>query len=150
MVDGGNGAVLEAKGDLDAAREDFDAALAQQAGRAIRILNGLRSEGVAPVLALWALAREASALAGLWALTDQGKPTARAMDEMRVWRSRQALYSRALQQHDAASIRRLVQAASLADRVVKGARRGQPWNALLELVLLLASPRRSLHGGYAA
>jgi DNA polymerase-3 subunit delta len=130
----------------DGARFDVfqlaDAAVGQDAARALRMLYGLRKEGVAAALCLWALAREANALVNLWARIDQGMPLSRAMNETRIWSSRQGLYTAALRKHNEASIRRLLAGAGIADKTVKGARQGLPWNALLELVLLMAQPDR--------
>ena len=131
----------------DGARFDVfqlaDAAVGQEAARAIRILYGLRKEGIAAPLTLWALAKEANALANLWSRLDQGMPLPRAMSDARIWQSRQGMYTKALRAHNEASIRQLIVGAGLVDRTVKGARHGQPWNALLELVLLIAQPGRS-------
>jgi len=138
----------------DGARFDVfqlaDAAIGQDVSRAIRILYGLRNEGIAPTLTLWALAREASTLISLWVKVDGGTPPGRAMSEARVWTSRQALVARALQAHDQRSIRRLAAKTGLTDRIVKGASPGLNWNALLELVLLIAQPQRSVLAGYEA
>lgn len=138
----------------DGARFDVfqlaDAAVGQDVARAVRILYGLRSEGVAPALTLWALVREANALVSVWSRVDQGMPAGRAMSEARIWRARQPLLARALKNHTEASVRRLASSAGVADRIVKGARLGQPWNALLELVLLLARPGRTPLAGYEA
>lgn len=136
----------------DGARFDVfqlaDAAVGQDVARAIRILYGLRKEGVAPALTLWALVREAKLLVSLWTRVEQGTPPGRAMGEARVWRSRQPIFSKALSNHDERSVRRLVAKAGLTDRIVKGASPGQPWNALLELVLCLAQPHQVRLAGY--
>jgi DNA polymerase-3 subunit delta len=138
----------------DGARFDVfqlaDAAIGQNVTRAVRILYGLRREGVAPELTLWALAREATTLVSLWTRVAQGTPPERAMSEARVWSSRQPLLLRALKSHDEDTIRRLAAKASLTDRIVKGASSGLPWNALLELVLLIAQPQRPVLAGYEA
>jgi DNA polymerase-3 subunit delta len=63
------------------------------------------------------------------------------MADARVWRARQGIVSKCLQRHSANSIRRLLDKACEVDRIVKGARSGQPWNALTELTLALARPR---------
>jgi DNA polymerase-3 subunit delta len=138
----------------DGARFDVfqlgDAAVGQDPARAIRILYGLRKEGVAPALTLWALGREAGLIVSLWTRMEQGMPAGRAMNEARVWRSRQGLVGRALKAHTETSVRRLAAKASLTDRIVKGASPGQPWNALLELVLSIAQPERIRLAGYEA
>ncbi|MDP6436145.1 MAG: DNA polymerase III subunit delta [Gammaproteobacteria bacterium] len=127
-----------------------DAAIGQDVTRAVRILYGLRSEGVAPELTLWALARETNTLVSLWACVEQGTPPGRAMSEARVWSSKQPMLSRALKNHDQGSIRKLAAKASLTDRIIKGASPGLPWNALLELVLLIARPQHPVLAGYEA
>ena len=138
----------------DGARFDVyqlaDAACGQESARAVRILYGLRAEGVAAPLVLWALVREINVLASIWARMEQGESMGQAMNAARVWRNRQPLISKALRQHNEQSLRRLLRSAGVADRVVKGARQGQPWNALLELVLMMAQPRAALRAGYAA
>jgi DNA polymerase-3 subunit delta len=136
----------------DGARFDVfqlaDAAVGQDATRAIRILYGLRKEGIAPALTLWALAREASLLVSLWSKVEQGTSPGQAMNEARVWNNRQALLSKALRNHDERSVRRLAAKMGLTDRIVKGASPGQPWNALLELLLCLAQPQQAKLAGY--
>lgn len=138
----------------DGARFDIyqlaDAAISQDVARAVRILYGLRSEGVAPALTLWALVREANALISVWTRVEQGAPAGRAMNDARIWRARQPLFARALKNHTEASVRQLAASAGVTDRIVKGARLGQPWNALLELVLLIAQPGRTAPAGYGA
>jgi hypothetical protein len=60
------------------------------------------------------------------------------------------MLSRALKNHDQGSIRKLAAKASLTDRIIKGASPGLPWNALLELVLLIARPQHPVLAGYEA
>jgi DNA polymerase-3 subunit delta len=141
----------------DGARFDVfqlaDAAVGQDAARAIRILYGLRNEGVAPTLTVWALVREINTLVAVWTRIDQGASPGSAMNDARVWRNRQPLFAKALRNHDESSVRRLLAKAAAADKIVKGARSGVPWNSLLELVILLARParsRRAQPAGYAA
>jgi DNA polymerase-3 subunit delta len=114
------------------------------------VLYGLRREGAAPALALWALVREINTLVAAWSRVDQGETIGRAMQELRVWRNRQPLLQRALRNHSEATIRRLVARAVATDRVVKGARPGQPWGALLELLLHIARPQQPVLDGYAS
>ncbi len=126
----------------DGARYDVfqlaDAALAGDGARAARILQGLHREGVAPPLVLWSLARDISALADIVARVAAGRSIPRAMREAGVRGFRQKLLGRAAAGHDIASVRRLVAAVAAADRIAKGARRGQTWDALMEVTLALA------------
>jgi DNA polymerase-3 subunit delta len=116
-----------------------DAAIGQQAARAARILQGLRREGTAAPLVLWALLREVTTLVSLWARVSQGESSTQAMNSMRIWRNRQPMIGRALARMDATSIRLLLDQACAADRIVKGARLGQPWNVLMDLTMTLAA-----------
>lgn len=127
----------------DGARFDIydlgDAALAGDAPRALRVLAALRDEGVAAPLVLWELARQTLLLvdAGVRARGDM--PLAKAVLAAGVWQSRVELYVRTLRAHKSGGLRRLLSMAARADRVVKGAVPGDPWNALLELTLALAA-----------
>jgi DNA polymerase-3 subunit delta len=131
----------------DGARFDVyqlaDAALAGDADRAVRVLGGLRVEGTAAPLVLWALVRECLVLIDAGARTGRGEGPERALLAAGVWQSRVKLYTQALRQQRGGSLRRLLGAVTRADQVVKGARPGEPWNALLELTLALAGrPQR--------
>ncbi len=116
-----------------------DAALAGDAERAVRVLAGLREEGIAAPLVLWTLVREALVLVDAGIRVRQGAPAGRALEAAGVWSSRADLYHRALRLHKAVALRRLLRMTGHADQIVKGARPGEPWNALLELTLALAS-----------
>ncbi len=126
----------------DGARFDVfqlaDAALAGEASRAVTILSHLRAEAVAPPLILWSLVREVTQLAEVSARTEAGEAPGRAMTAAGVWRSREPLIGRALRRFSASGVRQLLSQAAIADRVVKGARAGLPWNTLTELTLSLA------------
>lgn len=132
----------------DGARFDVfqlgDAALSGDVARAVRVLGGLREEGTAAPLVLWSLAREVLVLvdAGIRA-SREGSPL-RGVQGAGVWQSRTDLYLRALRNHKPGGLRRLLRMAGRADQIVKGARPGEPWNALLELTLALAG--RPLRG----
>ncbi|MBM4222010.1 MAG: DNA polymerase III subunit delta, partial [Gammaproteobacteria bacterium] len=125
----------------DGARFDVsklgDAALAGDTVRAVRILNGLRAEGVAAPLVLWALVREVLVLVDAGMRAGPDLPLERAVQATGAWKSRVDLYTRALRGRKPSSLRRLLAMAGTADKVVKGARRGEAWNALLELTLAL-------------
>ncbi len=115
-----------------------DAALAGDAARTVRILHHLEQEAVAASLVLWSLVREIATIADVCARVEQGRPLGRALSDARVWQSRETLYSRAVQRFGAGQARRILSQACAADRIVKGARAGRPWAALLELALTLA------------
>jgi DNA polymerase-3 subunit delta len=136
----------------DGARFDIfqlaDAAISQDVGRAVRVFYGLKREGTPAALVLWALIREVNTLLSLWTRIDQGETPGRAMQGLRVWQSRQTMFNRALRSHDARSIRQLATRSGVTDRVVKGVHHGKPWGALLELLLLIASPQQQMLVGF--
>jgi len=125
-----------------------DAALAAEPARAVRILNGLRGEGVEPTLILWSLTRDVRLLAGL----AFAQVANRRVDLMRmgVLKKRHALVQRAARRGDTRHWRRLLADCARVDRCIKGQERGAVWDELLQLTLSLsgqvlfgASPRPS-------
>ena len=61
-----------------------------------------------------------------------------ALADLRVWKNRKGLMQKALDRHDRAPLRRLLERAAAADAVMKGCAAGRPWDNLENLVLLLA------------
>lgn len=126
----------------DGARFDIfqlgDAALAGDSLRAVRILNGLREEGVAAPLVLWALVREVIVLVEAGMRASRGLSLDQAVQATGVWKSRVGIYVQALRGRKPSTLQRLLGMAGDADRIAKGVRPGETWNALLELTLALA------------
>lgn len=122
-----------------------DAALEGRTERVARVLEVLRGEGMEPVLVLWALHREAQLLERLANDVAQGQAPAAALARQRVWERRKPLLQRALSRLSAADCRALLAGCSRADRVIKGAEPGRPWDELLDLSLRLAAPGGGAH-----
>jgi len=127
---------------LDVARWDafdlVDAALAGDARRALRCLAGLRSEGTAVPIVLWALTDTTRNLLRLSRAVRQGAPMAGALRGLRIWGERERLYPQALRRLPAARIDELMQACMRVDRITKGVAAGDDWMALEALALGLA------------
>lgn len=138
----------------DSARFDLyqlgDVALRGDAPRALRILDGLRAEGVEPALVLWALARELRAVAAVACQVSAGRAVQQALGAARVWPKRRGLVQLALARHDAATLCALVVSASRAERVIKGQLDGRPWDRLAGLVAALAEPSAISRAGSCA
>jgi DNA polymerase-3 subunit delta len=121
----------------DSARYDVfqlaEAASAGDAARALRVLLGLKSEGVEPTLILWALVRE---LRGLW--------QARERDRLRStirgsgWNLAATPSPRALSRAKKLPLAQLLMQASLTDRIIKGLAPGDAWSAVTALTASLA------------
>ncbi len=120
-----------------------DALLAGDARRALRVLAGLRAEGVAPPLVAWALAREIGTLAAVRFAIDAGTDPQHAMRSHGIWPRRQPLVQSALRRLPKDRLAGLLRAAARADRASKGAQQGTgPWEAITELVLAAVLPGR--------
>ena len=136
----------------DSARFDvfglIDAALNGEAAHALRMLEGLRGEGVEPPVILWALAREIRLLATIAQQYGQGMPLEKAFSSARppVWDKRRPLVSKALQRLSAARWAALLQDAQHIDAQIKGQAAGDPWRGLSMLTLQLCGQRLGLTG----
>lgn len=136
----------------DSARFDvfglLDAALNGEAAHALRMLEGLRGEGVEAPVVLWALAREIRLLAGIAQQYSQGMPLEKAFGAARppVWDKRRPLVGKALQRHSAARWAQLLLDAQRIDAQIKGQAPGDPWSGLSLLTLALCGQRLGLAG----
>lgn len=116
----------------DSARYDVyglvDAALEGRVGRVVRMLNGLKAEGTAAPVVLWALAREIRMLCSLAQQVAQGRSAQQAVAGTReVWDKRKPLVSKGLQRLNLGQWRQLMRLCGLADRAIKGQDRQDPW-----------------------
>ena len=116
----------------DSARYDVfqlaQAAAAGDAVRALRILLGLKSEGVEPTLILWALSRE---LRGLWQARERDR--LRSGGRGSAWNLAAPPTGLGLRRSQVISLPRLLAQASHTDRIIKGLAPGEAWSALTGL-----------------
>lgn len=118
---------------------DFvDAALLGQPARVARILDGLRGEGIEPVLVNWALHREVRVLTALAFARSQRQAQDAVFGFYKVWDKRKPLLQQTLQRLTLAECRQLLSACAGIDRIIKGAEPGAPWDALLSAGVRLA------------
>lgn len=106
--------------------------------RALRVLAGLRAEGVEPTLILWAVWQE---LRALWLTLVPGAPV------QAIWsrnRNHMAVAATRLKPLGRAFFARLNERAAVADRIAKGRLHGNVWDALGLLVAEFASGRTVL------
>ena len=108
------------------------------AKRALRILAGLRAEGVEPVIVVWALAKELRLLASLTETVADGGNLASGMKKHRIWSSRQALVRGCVGRHKHGDFHRLLKTASQADQAAKGQSSGDPWQISTDIVMGLS------------
>lgn len=115
-----------------------DAALGGDATRAVRILGGLRSEGVEPVIIMWALTRELRTLSRLDDVVRQGGDLSSAMRKNGVWSNREGLVRSCMRRHKPGAFNRMLKASGRADAAAKGQRRGDPWQMACDIVIGMA------------
>lgn len=116
----------------------IDAALAGDAARVARVVNGLRAEGVEATLVLWALARELRALYLMALDCAKGVNIEQVLARHQVWDKRKALARHCLKGYAPAKGRALLHRAARIDRVIKGLEAGAVWDELLQLSCALA------------
>jgi DNA polymerase-3 subunit delta len=116
----------------DSARFDVfqlgEAALGGDVPRALRILAGLRSEGVEATLALWSLSRE---IHNVWGTTD---PT----PSYKGWQKPSAALENAKRRAARLPYARLAARLSRADRMIKGQHRGDAWDEMALIIVEFA------------
>jgi DNA polymerase-3 subunit delta len=114
------------------------AAMTGNASRALRILAGLKGEGVAPPFIIWALVNDLRGVSQVLHDTAQRRPLDEAMRNAQVWSNRKVTVQAGMRRLDEARIRSLLLAAARADRVAKGSLRGDEWVEIEGLVARIA------------
>jgi DNA polymerase-3 subunit delta len=131
---------------LNVARYDVfklnEAMLAGDVARLVRMIDGLKGEGEALPLVLWAMAEEIRTLLKLKSGVAQGKAIGMLLKEYRIWGPRERLMEPALRRLTLSALESALQEAAQIDKMVKGLRAkafaGDPWDALLQLGLKIA------------
>ena len=131
---------------LNVARYDVfklsEAMLTGDTARLVRMLEGLKGEGEALTLVLWAVAEEIRTLLKLKSGMSQGRPLNALLKEYRIWGPRERMMEPALRRVSLATLEAALQEAAQVDRMVKGLRAkkfaGDAWDAMLQLALRVA------------
>jgi DNA polymerase-3 subunit delta len=131
---------------LNVARYDVfklnEAMLSGDAARLMRMMDGLKGEGEALPLVLWAVAEEVRTLLKLKSGVAQGKQLGMLLKEYRIWGPREKLMDPALRRISLATLQTALQEAAQIDKMVKGLRAkafsGDAWDALSQLGLKVA------------
>ena len=127
---------------MDVARYDIfklsEAMLSGNAARFAHILDGLRAEGTATVLVLWAISEEVRTLGKVLLAAQRGGNISSALRDARVWGPRQGLIENAARRIKLPLVERAMLQAARLDKVIKGLRQGDVWDELLQLGLRFA------------
>ena len=103
----------------------------------VRMLDGLRAEGTAEPLVLWAVTEEVRTMAKVKAAVAAGRPLAQVLRDSRVWGARQDLMPGALRRLQQSQLMAALRDAAHIDRMIKGLADGDVWDALLQVGLQL-------------
>jgi DNA polymerase-3 subunit delta len=126
----------------DSARYDVfdltDALLPGQADRMVRILTGLRAEGIAPAVVLWSITRELRLLNGIRNKLAEGASPESVFSQFQVWDKRKSAVNAALRRLKEEDIQQALLDSARIDRAIKGLENGDPWEGLLAVCLHLA------------
>ena len=131
---------------LNVARYDVfklsEAMLAGDPARLVRMLEGLKGEGEALPLVLWAVAEEIRTLLKLKSGMAQGRPLGVLLKEYRIWGPKERMMEPALRRISLPTLEKAMQDAAQVDKMIKGLRAkafaGDAWDAMLQLALKVA------------
>jgi len=131
---------------LNVARYDVfklsEAMLAGDVSRLVRMLEGLKGEGEALPLVLWAVTEEIRILLKLKLGVNDGRPLAVLMKDYRIWGPRERLIPNAIARVTLKTLQTAMHEAAQIDKLIKGLRArafaGDPWDALLQLAMHIA------------
>jgi DNA polymerase-3 subunit delta len=127
---------------MDVARYDIfklsEAMLNGNAARYARILDGLRAEGTATTLVLWAVSEDIRTLGKVLQAMQRGGNLGNALRDLRVRKDRQGLIENAARRLKSPHIERAMLQAARLDKIIKGLRQGDVWDELLQLGLRFA------------
>lgn len=123
-----------------------DACLRGERERAVRIVNGLRQEGIEAPVVLWALTRELRTLLSIRQHMDQGQSLEQACKAQRplVPEKRRPHYQKALNRLPLKRLHKLLLLSQRLDLAIKGALALPVWDSLADLALTLAGGRGPL------
>lgn len=119
----------------------LDAALAGQAARALRMLDGLREEGESTVPLLWLVQRDVRGLLVAAELVAQGRNESAALQAAGVWNSRQPALAPALRRLRVPALKALLADCAKAEKTNKGQAPGSAWDAMATLLLRIAGQK---------
>jgi len=115
-----------------------DAMLAGEAARCRRGLAGLKAEGEAAPLVVWAMSDAVRALLRLQEAAREGRPLQSVLRQARVFGPRERLFTSAMNRLPVPRLHTALQQLARIDKMIKGVTPGDPWQALEHLMLGLS------------
>lgn len=121
--------------------ELVDASLAGNSSRVVKIISGLKSEGIAPVVVNWAIAKDIrllSQVAGDVSSADY------ILKRSGVWQSRLALFKSCLSRHPQRAFQMMLKRCAYIDAASKGMIDVNVWDEIESLCVRLSRSSKSL------
>lgn len=119
----------------------MDSILSASVNRIIKVLSGLRAEGIAAPVVLWALTREARVFIKIKLALAQGQNRELVFKNNQIWDKRKPLVSNALNRLSDSDLNCILLLSAKVDRQIKGQQHGDAWETLLTICLTFASTR---------
>jgi DNA polymerase-3 subunit delta len=120
-----------------------DALLGGKLNRSVKILSGLKMEGVAAPVVLWALAREARTLFSIKSELKQGTHAETVFKNHQIWDKRKQPVQEALHRLKPEDIQAILLLCAKADQQIKGQCSGDGWETLFEICLRFINQLKS-------
>ena len=117
----------------------MDTVLSANVNRITKVLSGLRSEGTATPIVLWALTRDARLLIKIKLALAQGQNQETVFKSNNIWDKRKTLISQALKRLSDRDLNHILVTSAIADRQIKGQQAGDAWETLLTICLKFTS-----------
>lgn len=121
----------------------IDAALLGDVSRAQKMLAGLKSEGIYPLIILNAICRELRTLLPMLEKKREGQGVNAIIQSARVWYNRKQAVTAALARLDTQSVWKLLDHSRRIDQSIKGLSKANPWLELSLLLLQLSGAKPS-------
>jgi DNA polymerase-3 subunit delta len=106
------------------------------------MLEGLKGEGEALPLVLWAVSEEIRTLLKLKSGMAQGRPLGALLKEYRIWGPKERMMDPALRRISQPTLEAAMKDAAQVGKMIKGLRakahNGDAWDAMLQLALKVA------------
>lgn len=123
--------------------ELMDAAMMTKKGRVFRIFRRLKSEGMQPFELMRAVNYVLNQLSNIIIDVDDGQSVKQAMQKARIWSNKQRMTGDFLSSRSKKNIDDLIHQACEVDKTIKGVKKGNPWDEVGNLLLMLSSKQHN-------
>ena len=113
-------------------------ALSGHIDRTVRMLHGLQNEGVEPMAIFGPTMWEFRRVCSMSYQIESGIPREKVYANHRIWEKRKKAISTVLNRHGTCELQLILKKATLVERVLKGAQKGNPWDELMWFLLGIA------------